>query len=116
MSQYDIDSTKILLVAEKLGELFHKSELYKDYCQYKKTLENDPFLLERVAVYKKAQFDLETRRLQGDYISLDDEKRMSYHYTELSLHPIAGKFLTCEYELLNLYRRAMDIVSDACEI
>ena len=107
----------ILEHAEQLAALFKDSDLYRDYCTYKEALNGeDAELAEKIAAYKKSRFELESKRLKNGSVSFEDEKRLAHYYTELSLHKTAGLFLEKEYELLDLYRRVMDIISDACEI
>ncbi|MCL2398323.1 MAG: YlbF family regulator [Defluviitaleaceae bacterium] len=119
MSHYSIenpDIKSIKLAAQKLAVLFEGSDLYKNYCLHKKAIEQDPLLMERVINYRKNQIELETKRLRDGTVSFAEEKQVAILYTELSLHPIAGDFLACEYELLELYRNVLDIISDACKI
>jgi len=116
MSDYRTEATAIIKAAEELAGRFQNSNLYKDYRQYKKILAEDPLLLERVMVFKKNQFELESKRMREGSVSFDEEKRVANQYTELSLHPMAGAFLACEHELLYLYRQAMDIICEACEM
>ena len=107
----------ILENAGQLAELFKNSDLYRDYCAYKEALKNeDTEISEKITAYKKSQYELETKRLKNGSVSFEDEKRLAHYYTELSLHKTAGPFLEKEYELLDLYRKVMDIISDACEI
>ena len=112
------ETGSILEDAKKLASRFKNSDLYKDYCRYKNKLEiEDPPLMERVRAYKKSQIDLEVKRLkEGHLINLGEEKQVAYEYTELSLHPTAGAFLALEFELLELYRKTLDVICEACEI
>jgi len=104
-------------MAEELGKQFSNSELYQDYCKYKTELENNPPLMERVAAFKIAQMELETRRHQNnEALSFDDEKRILYQYTELCLNPIVRAFLSTEQELLSLYRQVMDAICEGWEL
>ena len=106
----------IIKSANELAELFKISDLYKDYLRYKKALEEDPLLTERVAAYKKLQMALELKRLEHGTADFEEEKHVAHYYAELSLHPIAGPFLGCEHSLLDLYRQVFDIITDACEM
>ena len=110
------ESKDLLNDTRNLAARFKNSGLYRDYLRHKKALENDTVLFERVMAYKKSRIELESKRLQEAYVSFDEEKRLAYQYTELSLHPEAGAFLACEFELLKLYEQAFDILSEACEI
>ena len=101
--------------AERLAEKFRNSQLLKDYSRHKKSLELDPELYERVLAYQKNRFEHEYKRENGN-VNFDEEKRLAYYYTELSLHPVAGPFLASESEFLQLYRKAMDIIFEACDV
>ena len=106
----------ILKSARELANLFKTSDLYKDYLQYQKALDEDPLLKERVTAYKKLQRDLETKRLKHGTVNFEEEKHVAHYYTELSLHPVAGPFLASENSLLDLYRQVFDIITEACEM
>ena len=114
MSSYLTESNELLAEAQKLAAGFQKSSLYQDYCRHKKTLEADPLLMGKVEAFKSGRMELESKRMQEGSVSFDEEKRIAQQYTELSLHPAAGAFLLCEYELLQLYKQAFDILSEAC--
>jgi len=100
----------------QLAEKFQNSDIYLDYCRSKELLKNDTTMLDRLKEYKKIQHELEIKRLQEGTISFDEEKRLAHLYSELSLHPIAGSFLAAEHELLQLYRKALDSLSEACDM
>ena len=106
----------IIKSANELADLFKTSDLYKGYLQYKKALEEDPLLTERVAAYKKLQRTLEIKRLEHGTADFEEEKHVAHYYAELSLHPVAGPFLAYEYGLLDLYRQVFDIITEACEM
>ena len=102
--------------AKALASQFKDSKLYMDYQHHKNSLQNNPLLLERVMAYKENQFAIEAKRLQEGHIGFDEEKRVAHQYTELSLDPVAGAFLACEYELLEVYKQVLDIICEACEM
>ena len=108
-----IESTILLEDAKRLADRFQASDLYKNYQHHKNALEKDPLLQERVTTYKRYRYDLERKRLDEGYVSFEEEKRVAHQYTELSLHPLAGPFLACEFELLNLYRQTLDVICEA---
>ena len=111
------EADALLHMAEELGKIFSESKLYQDYCKYKIELEKNPLLMERVAAFKSAQMELETRRQQSsEALSFDDEKRILYQYTDLCLNPTARAFLMAEQELLDLYRRVMDLICEGWEL
>ena len=110
------ETAALLEGSRELAGRFKDSELYQNYCRHKKNLESDPPLLAQIEAYKKSQFELETKRLREGSVSFDEEKRVAHQYTQLSLSPVAGAFLTCEHELLELYRQALDTLCEACEI
>ena len=108
--------TDMLETARILAGQFRDSGLYRDYCNRKKALEANPLLFERIRAYKKCQYELESKRLNEGGVSFDEERRVAYQYTDLSLDPVAGAFLDSEHELLEAYRIVLDIISEACEI
>ena len=110
------ETAAILKDAQALAQCFQNSGLYRDYCYHKKALENDPLTFAQVKAFKDSQLKLESKRLREGSVAFDEEKRLSHQYTDLSLHPIAGAFLACEYELLELYRQALDIICEACDV
>jgi len=116
MTGYNNENASLMEDAQKLAKRFKDSALYRDYLQYKNAIAADPDLLSKVQAYKKSSLELETKRLRDGTVAFDEEKRMSYKYTELSLHPEARAFLDCEYELLLLYRQSLDIICEACQI
>lgn len=106
----------ILAGARAMAEDFKNSFLYRDYLLNKKALKNDPLLYERVVAYKGIQSELEGKRLKSGSVGFEEEKRVAREFSELSLDPVAGAFLACEYELLELYREVLDTICEACEI
>ena len=116
MNMTSQEQSKIMEAARSLAALFASSAIYRDYLQYKQALQDDPPLLERVKAFKEVQTDLEFKRINNGFVTFDEERRIAHQFTELSLHPVAGPFLTCEHSLLNLYRDVMDTISEVCEI
>jgi len=116
MTDYATEASEIKNAAGELAERFKNSHLYRDYREYKKILEEDPLLAERVVVFKKSQMELEMKRMREGGVSFDEEKRVAYQYSDLLLHPAAKAFLACEYELLGLYQEVMDVICGACEM
>ena len=106
----------LLDASRRLAYSFKNSALYRDYLYYKKELEAEPALLERVLAFKKSRFELESKRLQEGHVSFEEERRVAHQYTDLSLNSVSNAFLLCEYKLLKLYEQAFDILSEACEI
>ena len=115
MCIYKNEADAIMAAASQLADMFAESQIYSDYKNNRLALESDPLLLERVDVYKKMQFSLETRRLQGEEINFDEEKHVAYHYSQLMLDHVASAFLESEFELLDLYKRALDVVCGTCD-
>jgi len=101
---------------EKLAAVLQGSKMYEEYKRYKTELQAEPLLLERVQVYKNAQMELESKRLQNGSVSFDEERRLAATYSELSLHPLAGAYLRLEYQMLQMYKRLFDVLTEACEI
>lgn len=110
------ETTTIIENARTLANNFRNNVLHKDYCRYKKAVEEDPLLLKRVVDYKKIQLELESKRLADGSVGFDEEKRVAHQFSELSLHPVAGPFLAYEYELLNLYRQVFKIIDESCDV
>ncbi|MCL1986995.1 MAG: YlbF family regulator [Firmicutes bacterium] len=110
-----IETEFILTESKKLATHFRNSTLYHKYCDYKNQLESDSALLAQVKAYKQNQIELETKRLANGNVDFNEEKQVSQQYTDLTLHPIAGEFLHCEYELLQLFATVFDIINDSCE-
>ncbi|MCL2015516.1 MAG: YlbF family regulator [Defluviitaleaceae bacterium] len=111
----DLTSTATILEnAKNLAADFSNSFLYSEYCRYKSEMQANPELLAKVEQYKQAQIALETHRLTHGSVDFNEERKIANQYTELTLHPIAGEFLQCEHQLLQLFATVFDIVNDAC--
>jgi len=107
--------SQLLKDARNLAANFRNSTVYLDYKKAKYALESDPLLLERVKAYKENSLALEMKRMTEGAVSFDEEKRVAHQYSELSLQPVCGAFLACEFEMMRVYKEVMDAVGEGFE-
>ena len=110
-------SDEIISAAENLADAFKRSDLYRTYRRSRLRVEEQPDLAYRLRAYKHAQNAYELKRLRDNSPpSFEEEKRISHLRAELYLNRDARAFLDCEETLLALYRKAAELLENACEI
>jgi len=102
--------------AEALATRLAKSRLYGEYRRLKAEIDADPALSRRMSTYKQTHVEHEKKRMLNTSVSFEDEQIISHMYTALRMHDIAGPFLRAEEELLVLYSRIYETITEACDI
>ena len=105
---------KIIEIANELVSEFINCESYKKYIYIKLKINNDPDLKDKLAEFEKASDIYETKRMQDDYISFDEERIISNMYTELWLSDDARAYLEAQRKLYETLRQVLEIIEKNC--
>ena len=106
----------ILKLAEDLVENLKKSDVYCDFLNAKKNVDDNPELKEKILKYKKLNFEYQCKIMNEANVSFDEEKHISSMYHTLLLDAEAKFFLESEKKLVELLDRIYNIISGPCEI
>lgn len=112
---YQSSVQHILDIASELSAAITSSDVYKSYIDRKALIDANPDLRARIQIFKRAQFDYQSKTLQSLQPSFDEEKYVSKLYADLTLNEDARLFLESEKEILQTLRDVHETIQ-SCNI
>lgn len=79
-----------------------ESESYQEYVKYKKAIETEPALYDRIMTFRQAHIEFQMKVMQNQNPSFEDEKYVSSLYSSLMLNTDARNFIESEKKVLNI--------------
>lgn len=93
---------EIIKSAEALGILMKNAQCYQQYDYFKKQIENKEELKQKIMLFKRNQFEIETRKAQKLPVEAGEEKSLSDSYFDLMQNPDCAGYLTNERLVLEM--------------
>jgi len=107
--------TNIYDAAHNLAKLMKESEEYKAYKRVKDKIDSDPKIKEMLSDFKKKQFELQAKQLQGQQVSSDEIYKLQQLYQIISLNSDISEFLSKEFLLQRMVADITRIIAEAVE-
>ncbi len=88
-----------------------KEDAYIEFMNYKKIVEKDISLKNKLEVYMKRRFELQVNGEYGEYNSYENLLALQREYGEFLSDPLVQKYLKAELEFSRLISRVFDVLS-----
>jgi len=102
--------------AHLLANALKGSREYADFRLATARLKSEQSALDMMRDYRRRQFELQSRLLQGEEISEEEQERFAALTELVASHGIIAEFLRAEYGLSRLLGDIQKILSDAVEV
>lgn len=98
----NILNNNTLNIADKMLLSINESDVYKNYINAKEKIKADKVLLDKMREFKQKHVQLQSKRLNNEYIDFNEENEVSRIYFYLLQNPLANSYFKCEQELTSL--------------
>lgn len=102
--------------SKEISDIIKNSSDYQEYLELKSKVCEDSALKEKINNYKTAQVAFQTKIMNGEIVSFEEEKSLSKMYTELEINLLSRSFLLVENKLLSLLNDIYENIGDSLEI
>ncbi len=102
---------KIINKTDELATFIKDSQFYKDYVESKKGIDCNESLREKIDFYKSKHFAYQTKLLNDEPTTFEEEKEVSALYAALLLNADAKHFLQSEANMLKIFRTVVDTIA-----
>ncbi len=103
-------------ITKDLINSIHTSEEYLKYKKYKKIIDDNIELKNKINDFKKMQVQTEVKLTQGIFVSDDEKKELQNLYTELTLNENIDIYLQCEKILFKTIESIYDEIVNSIDI
>lgn len=91
-----------LNIAEKMVLSINESEAYKNYISAKEKIKADKELYEKMLQFKQRHIEIQSKKLNKEYIDFNEENAVSRMFFHLIQNPLAKDYFKYEQALTDL--------------
>lgn len=104
---------RILQQASALADELDKSQKLTLLKEISQRIDENPSLKNKITEFKKMSVALETKRLQGQEISFDEEKLIGLMYAEINFNEYGHRYLEIEDDLYDILNKVYEIIDSS---
>lgn len=108
------EEAEILNAANKIAISIKNSKYYKDYLKSIEVINNNPELKRKIREFKQKHIEYQSKCIQNQEPSFDEEKYVSSLYHTLMLNDDVKMFFKSEDILLKLFGNIYNILGNEC--
>lgn len=101
--------------AHELARAITESEIYQDFLNAMKLIEQNPTNKEKLISFRSKQVEINRMQMMGENVSEEKAKEVSQEYAKLSQDADLGKFLQAEGQFIQMFNDIQEIIQGTIE-